>query len=61
LGEVDRLMNIGSDKVCVGPERLIIHAAEPMDLPTRGLCSLGGVAANRQPGTRARRSPNGVH
>ena len=35
---MERFVNIGSDKVWVGPERLIIHAAEPMDLPIREFC-----------------------
>jgi hypothetical protein len=38
LHDVERVLNIGSDKVCVEPERLIIHAAEPMDLPIREFC-----------------------
>ena len=33
-------MNVGSDKVCVGPERLVILAAEPMDLPMREFCKV---------------------
>jgi hypothetical protein len=43
-------VNIGSDKVCVEPERLIIHAAEPMDLPIREFCSssLAGLGPARR-------------
>jgi len=35
---MSRILNIGPDKVCLGPDRLIIHAAEPMDLPIREFC-----------------------
>lgn len=32
------LVNIGSDEVCVERERVVIHAAEPMDWPVREFC-----------------------
>ena len=35
---MSRILNIGRDKVCLEPERLIIHAVEPMDLPIREFC-----------------------
>ncbi len=35
---MSRILDIGTDKVCLEPERLIIHAAEPMDLPIREFC-----------------------
>ena len=34
------ILNIGTDRVCLEPERLIIHAAEPMDLPIREFCKV---------------------
>jgi len=37
-GHVERVVNIGSDEVCLEGERLIIHAAERMDLPIREFC-----------------------
>ena len=35
---MERVVTIGSDEVRVEHERLIIHAAEPMDLPIREFC-----------------------
>src|SRR5690349_1840838 len=37
---MNRVLNIGSDKVCFEAERLIIHATEPMDLPIREFCKI---------------------
>lgn len=37
---MSRSLNIGTDRVCLEPERLIIHAAEPMDLPIRESCKV---------------------
>ena len=37
---MNRVLNVGSDKVCAESERLIIHAAEPMDVPIREFCKI---------------------
>jgi len=40
LGDSVPVMNIGSDEVVFDGERIVIHAAEPMDWPVREFCKV---------------------
>src|SRR3989442_11557061 len=61
VGRCDRVVNIGSDKVWVEPERLIIHAAEPMDLPIREFCRVPLYFQGRKYYLRSKRKVERPH